>query len=577
TESQIYQNIASTLGDELAFAAFAESGFMSSSEFLFLRDVHQPESLRNTLNQLESEDLLTRDGNIYTLRSRWLGRLFGSELAPIENFYLGIYDEAVVISRSKGLTESVGSDSERRRVIFYEDQYTQIRNQLPERLSSLLYVNSSSFNSYIQPWLFPQNYFSALSTNFEILTLTTETEGPGQPVRMEISSFQQEVSDVPYRDQWIFSLNGAQISGPPVLENIGGTPREEIIFSTHNNSVYALAADGTIVTQTDTNDDQPVGSPVVFDWYGNNQNVILQAAGNKIYAWNETGSLLPNFPVVLSENITTPLQILDITRNGIAEILVGTADRNFHILNSRGDPIAGWPQKTNTVVTTKPLVQQLGQQRSIFAFAENSLHAWNINGSRRAGFPVFIDSQFNGSPANHEEFILGAAADGHLYSIGEQELFADSLAASVSGDSLIIQGVNVSNSSLNTTPSVQNQMIRVDDELVRENLILLQSSNGSVFLLNSDGQLRFAQNMGQPGSGHFPPVLTDLNSNGRTDVVALADFGRLYAWDLISGERNYDLPTTGMRFPVIFDLNRDGNKELIGQTREGLQTWTIFR
>ena len=120
-------------------------------------------------------------------------------------------------------------------------------------------------------------------------------------------------------------------------------------------------------------------------------------------------------------------------------------------------------------------------------------------------------------------------------------------------------------------------MIRVDEQLVREDLILLQDDNGAVQVYSSDGHLRFSESMGQPGSGEVPPLILDIDNNGRSDVLALASSGRLYSWDLISGTRKYNLPTSGMHYPLIVDLDGDGDMEIITQTREGLRTWTIYQ
>ncbi|MEX2601895.1 MAG: hypothetical protein WD355_09620 [Balneolaceae bacterium] len=572
-----YREIAASLGDEIAFAAFAESGFLSDSEFLFLRKAEQPDELRSHLERLSESGHIQRSGSLYQLSSPLMGKLFGSELSPISDFYLGLHGDAVITARRNGLAQSVITDSERRSVMSYSDQYIGIREQLPDDLSSLLFVNSSLFTNYIQPWLDPQNRFDALSSTLDNFTISTTRENESSPLEITFSSFQRETEDIPYREEWLFSLNGAEISGVPAHANIGGSARDEIVFSTRSGSVYAVAADGTVVAQMSTGEDRPVGPPVIYDWYGNNQNIIMQAAGNKIYAWNISGDLLPNFPVQVSEEITTPLQVADVSRNGVAEMIVATADRNLYILNARGEPISGWPQATNAVIRSKPAVGEYRGSLAILAFAENSLHGWNVNGVRRDGFPLFIDSQFNGSPSVYHEHILGAASDGTLYSFGNEPLFADSLVASVTGDSLITQGLNVANSSLNTTPSVHNLMLRVDGELIREDLVLLQSSNGSLFLFNLDGTLRFTENMGQPSAEESPPLITDINSDGRSNLVALAGFGRLYAWDILSGERNYDIPTTGITFPLIHDLTRDGRMELIGNSREGLRAWSILR
>jgi hypothetical protein len=575
---EAYRNIATTLGSEVAFAAFAESGFLSTSEYMFLRHVRDAQGLRRALNALVQADQATVSGGTYFIRSAWIAALFGPDIAPMNDFYLSIHGEAAVIARRRGLAETVSADANRRRVMFYDDQYTEVRNNLPEQLSSLVYVDSPRFSKYIQQWLNPQNYFNAISSNVDLLTIATTRQSDNTAMRVLVTAFNRETTDAPFREQWVFPLGGAEISGIPVLADIGGSSRDEIIFSTSSGSVYALAADGTIVMQVSTSPDTPIGSPLVYDWYGNNQNIIMQAAGSKIYAWNENGTLLPSFPVQLPETITTPLQVMDVTRNGVAEMIVATANRQLHILNSRGEAINGWPQITNAVITKPPVIRQYQNQLTAFAFSENALHAWNVSGNRRSGFPQFISAQFSGSPAFYDSHILGAGSDGQLIAIGNEPLFTDSLAVTFPTDSLVQQGLAVSNSSLNTTPAIyRNIMVRVDEELIREDMVLLQSSNGSVFLYNTKGELRFNQNMGQPGSDNYPPVILDINRNNRQNIVALAGFGRLYAWDLISGERLFELPTTGITYPLITDLNRDGNMQLIANTREGLRAWTIFR
>lgn len=573
----VWRNIASSLDDEFAFAAFAESGSASSSEFLYLRKINNPPAIRSALDELEEEDLAVRDGNTYTLHSSWLGKLFGSELNPMNDFYITVYNDFVALAQRKGLAESIGSEAGRRRVMFYDDDYMDTRDALPEQLSSILYVNSSRFVPYVQPWLDPQSYINELLSNLNQFVIATQAKPGRESVNIIATSFQHEAEDQPYREQWVFPLDGADITGPPILTNISGSARDEVIFSTENGSVYALATDGTVVLQASTENDTPTGPPVVYDWYGNNQGVIMQAAGNKVYAWDDNGNLLPNFPVELNEKITTPLIVTDITRNGVAEMIVATADRRMHVLNARGEDLSGWPRSTNSTITSQPLITQLNGENSIFAFAENTLHGWNVNGNRREGFPVFMNSQMHGTPARFNEHLLGAGLDGNLYAVGNEELFADTLSSSHTSDSLQVFSLPVSNNSLNATPSVHDLMLQDDSGLYREDVILLQSHDGSIFIYNGEGELKFTRSLGQPASGNFPPLVTDLDNNQRQNVVALADFGRLYAWDLLSQQRIYDLPTTGMNNFVIGDLLGNGNNEIIARTRDGLRCWTIFQ
>lgn len=576
------QNIAHLIGeslfDEVAFAAFAESGAESTSEYVFLRAINDSTIIKEQLDILADNDFAIKDGDTYSLQSNILGSFFGSSINPMSDFYITVYDEFAVLAQRKGLAESIGGDADRRRVMYYDDDYMNIKDSLPAQLSSIHYIDAPRFGTYIQPWLYPQNYMGALLSNLDQFVITTVAE-PGQSsVDISMTSFQREALDRPYREQWAFPLGGAELTAEPILADITRSGRDEVLFSTDNGYVYVLATDGTVVLQLPTNGDEPLGSPVAYDWYGNNQKVIMQAAGDKIYAWNNSGELLPNFPFIMDETITTPITVMDITRNGIAEVILSTADRNTYILNSRGESINGWPRNTNASVDSKPLVAEIDGQRSMFAFAENALHAWNINGQTREGFPLFLDTQMHGSPVDYENHLLGAGRDGNLYAIGTNPLFSGEFSETRQNDSLMVQTISASNSSLNSTPRVYNILQRDEDgTFFSENLILTQSSGGSLFLHNSEAELRFTHSLGQPASNQFNPLIVDLDNNQRDDLVALADFGRLYAWDLLSGGRLHDLPTSGMKFLIIKDLLGNGQKELIAQTRDGLQTWTIYR
>jgi hypothetical protein len=329
--------------------------------------------------------------------------------------------------------------------------------------------------------------------------------------------------------------------------------------------------------QANTGTDTPIGSPVVYDWYSTNQNVILLAAGNKIYGWNDNGQPLPKFPFSLDEKITSPLVVNDIDRNGLPNAVVATADRQVHVLNGRGQNINGWPVMSNAEISAKPTVNDFRGSKSILAFSENAVHSWQADGSQMSDFPQFINASLNGSPTIYGEHILGNAADGYLYAIGPQKLFADSLNVfENNSDSSNIEAVYASNSPLLGSPTVHNLTVNSDEQTFSESMILTMSANGSVFLINTNGQLRFTQNMGQPAASTFSPFITDLENDNQDDIVGLADFGRLYVWSVSSGERTYAVPTAAMEYPIISDIDEDGYNELIAQTQEGLRTWTIF-
>ena len=573
-----YSKFAKSLGDRFALVMYSESGFLSTGEHLFIRQLTDRNALQEQLNALVNDDLAERSGGTYFIQSRVLSQLIGSGMSDIRDFYLDLTGDAVVISKRKGLAEIVASDRSRRRVIYYEQNYRDVKQDLPEEVSGL-FIGNQDFYSFVEPFLGPDNYGNFVASQFDMLSISTRLNEGGDSLAFSLRTYQTSRSDQPYQEKWLFPTGGASLTGKPILTDIGGSSRDEVVFATENGSIYALAADGTVVLKLDTGTDTPVGSPVVYDWYATNQRVILIAAGNKIYGWDETGSSLPQFPFELEEQITSPLSVQDIDRNGLPEAVVATANRQLHAVDGRGQNLSGWPLTTNSVIRTKPTVDYFEGAYSVLAFSENAVHAWFPDGVPRDGFPKFVNASLNGSPYIYEGRILAGAADGYLYAIGRNRLFADSLNI-YSGSSAEsgIEAVYVSNSALTGTPEVQNLRVRSDEEseTYTGDMILTMSANGSVFLLDKNGQLRFTKSMGQPSAQGFSPFITDINNDNSRDVITLASFGRLYAWNILGGERIQPLPTTGMDYPIVENIDGDRYVELIAQTREGLRCWTIY-
>lgn len=572
-----YADMAKTLDKEFSLVMYAKSGFLTTGEHLFLRKVSDPSSLRRELTKLANDDLIQQKGDTYFIKSRAIARMMGSSLCSFKDFYLEVDNDVAILSKRKGLVEMVASDHARRRTIYYDQQFRDIKNKLADRISGL-FITNQDFYSFLKPFLGPNNYVNAITSKFDILAASASlqnTEGK-KSLKFSLNTYQTKSRTAPYEEKWLFPTGG-KLSGKPVLADIGGSSQDETIFATESGDLYALASDGTLVMQANTGNDKPIGSPVVYDWYSTNQNVILLAAGNKIYGWNDNGEPLPKFPFTLPEKITSPLVINDVDRNGLPNALVATADRKLHVLNGRGEDMGGWPVMTNAGIQTEPIVTEFKGAVSVIAFSENAVHAWDAAGTPRKGFPKFLNASLNGSPFTYDGDILGNAADGYIYSIGPKKLFADSLnTLETTSDSSDIEAVYASNSSLTGTPSVQDLTIRDNGKVYQEPMIITMSSNGSIFLMSTNGALRFTQNMGQPAAPSFSPFITDIDKDNQQDIIGLANFGRLYAWQVSDGKRLYTVPTSGMNYPIVTDIDNDGHNELIAQTQEGLRCWTIY-
>lgn len=575
--------LTGSLSPEFAFVAFPPGGISNFGEDLFIRKLKNTDAFINALSNLVSHGYIDKNGSAYVINSTWLAKLIGSPLCTYRRFTLAITGDVAVISPRLGLTTSIRNNVTQRTVMAYSDNWVDFKKNIPSSVSSLFYANSDRFFRYLKSYLSPNNYVQIVFSKFDMATLALQ-KGSGNSIQMDLRTYNLQKSHQPYQEKWDYPLNGGNLTGIPVLADIGGSSRDEIIFSTDNGNIYALAADGTDLVHMSTAGEEPIGSPIVYDWYANNQDAIMVAAGNKIYAWNTNGTMLPKFPFTMQENITAPITVADVNRDGIPELIVATADRKIHVLDGRGKDITGWPVTTNTIIEKKPKFEQINGQWSVWAVAGNSLFAWQPNGNLKAGFPVFAPATINNSPVFYKGNALLNAANGQLISIGPNRLFADSLNIFrySEHDSLAhglhMSGINVSNTALTGAPQVDSFMIHTDSTSVqRKDLILVQSASGSVFLFNTTGSLRFTDNMGQPSANDMSPFTADLQGNKHKDILSLANFGRLYAWDVLTGQRLFDLPTASMSYPIITDLDGNGQPELIAQTRNGLECWTILR
>ncbi|SMO51287.1 FG-GAP repeat domain-containing protein [Fodinibius sediminis] len=572
-QQERYAAIAGHLGKEFALVLYAESGFLSTGEHLFLRKLSNPSAFRNELDKLVNQELAVLQEGTYIIQSRALARLIGSPLSTFSGFYLNIADDVAAISKRKGLAEIVASDNERKRTMYYERTFRDIKADMPEQISSL-FVANSGFGSFLESFLYPESYFNVLLSKFDFLTAYTTLDEENEALQFQLNTHRAGERSNPYEENWVVPLQG-ELSGPPALADIGGSNRQEIIFATTSGRVRVLASDGSVVFETETGEDTPVGSPVVYDWYDTEQNVVLLAAGNKIYGWNEEGEALPKFPFTLPETITSPLVISDIDGDGLPNALVATANRELHALSGRGQNINGWPVTTNTPVNAQPAVGEFRRSKTVVAFSGNATHAWRSDGTSHAGFPIFTDAPLSGSPTLFEDKILGNAADGNLYAIGPEQLFADSLDITPAS-STDHEAIYVSGASLVGSPVVESLTVQSNGQAQEGTKIITMDSNGSFFVFSTEGQLLLNRNMSQPADPSFTPLVTDINRDDRKDILTLANYARLYAWQSADGERMHIIPSTGMQYPIVADIDEDGYTELIAQTEEGIRSWTIF-
>lgn len=182
-----YASIAQHVGKRLALVLYAESGFLTEGEQLFLRKLENTDAVQNGLSQLVDDGLITKQKGSYYIQSRILAQLFGSPLCTFSAFYLKITDDVAILSKRKELTDVIPSDKNRRRTMFYERQFRDIKSTLPKKVSSL-FVTNQNFRSFLKPFLLTDSYADTLLSNFESLTISTKLTEEKDSLQLRIKS-----------------------------------------------------------------------------------------------------------------------------------------------------------------------------------------------------------------------------------------------------------------------------------------------------------------------------------------------------------------------------------------------------
>lgn len=577
------QRFNNSIGNHVAFVAFGSSGFLGASEFAYVRQVERADQLRSILDEWAQLGMAQREGDRYIVDSVVLSWLISGGLSEMGIFHLAFDNDILIATQRPALISKLLTDKDRRRTLYYTETYLNARSSFPDELSSFVYTRNESLIQFLQPVLNSIQSTGLILDQFDVGAIALQRDTGEESVRVDFRSYQVEQTTLPYDDRWLVRLDGTELTGNPTLADIAGSSRTEVLVSTQGGSVVAIAADGTIVFRVSTGTDIPVGSPIAVDWYANNQMAVIQGAGNKIYGWSNNGAALPGFPILLSETLSAPILITDVTRNGIPEIIAATSDRQLHILNQRGQNINGWPQSLNASSRNQPQVVDWMGSSTVVTYSENVLFAFETNGVVKSGFPLFNRAPFRGEFMVYNDFMLIGSADGTILSIGRGTLFPSVSAPiisppSQSANSVTTQGVKLAEAGVMIRPSVSTHTVRIDTtNSITEPMIFAMTDAGSIFGVNLQGALRFSQSLGQPALVNHAPIVVDIDRNGQSEITGIASFGRMYAWQLNTGERYFDIPTTNLHRPVFADINGNGSNELIAGTQDGLRAWTINR
>jgi hypothetical protein len=197
-------------------------------------------------------------------------------------------------------------------------------------------------------------------------------EGPTKPPDIVVTSFSSFITA--YRLDgsvlWRYEASDSIISGA-VVGDLGRTGSPEVVFGS-DTSASPFFSNGGFVNVLNANGSalyrEPIGevawgSPVLADLYGNGQLEIVagaglnfdlagvpgaRAAGNRLYAYNAQGQMLPGWPYHTTSNDAVAAQsypapaVADLLGNGQLEVIAEDRTGVLHVVQANGQDLPGF-------------------------------------------------------------------------------------------------------------------------------------------------------------------------------------------------------------------------------------------
>ena len=353
-------------------------------------------------------------------------------------------------------------------------------------------------------------------------------------------------------------------------------------------------------------------SPAVVDIdQDNNKDIIFGDFLGNLHVIDQFGNSKPGFPYDMHDQIFGSPAIADIDNDGDIEIVATSKNKRLCIINSDGSQ--QYEYNTGQMLLGTPAIGNIDSDSDleiVFGGYSSSkkLYAINPDGTDVPGFPIELDEKmragaaladFNGNGlddivigTDDENIYLiyddGTIAPGFPY-LGDSDFKSDPLILEYNGQKIILIGSK--NGTLYAINSIGELIFNIetsDDIMSAPSILSMDGSDPMIFFGNDDGEIHAIYPDGTYLDG-FPimffggsivssPIFSDLDSDLEPEVIFSNGDGNLFVINL-DGTNYNNTPFTYM-FPylssaLIDDLDSDGDLEIFCGTADGLNIFDI--
>jgi C1A family cysteine protease/outer membrane protein assembly factor BamB len=315
---------------------------------------------------------------------------------------------------------------------------------------------------------------------------------------------------------------GGQIWGSVAMGDLTGDGREEFVFGSTNDTLYALNNNGDLLFKRDMDADI-LSTPAISDLDGDGTpEIVVGTMDSVLHVLTSLGQDKVPFPTGLAGPIIADVALADLNADGHRDVMVGTQNGHFYaICTQTGQALEGFPLTTAGAICSGPVVADMdenGSLEAVFGCDDKNLYVVNSNGT------VLWSYRSNGaircSPA-----LADIDGEGHL----------DVLFTTQGGGVYAVtpQGYAVSGWPYQTEKVLRSSpaVVDIDGDGALEAIVLVPGT--SLIHLNSDGSLDLSIPIDGGDAGPSSPVVGDLDNDGDLEVAVGAT----------DGVHVYDYPT----------------------------------
>lgn len=286
----------------------------------------------------------------------------GQQFKWVTNSYYITLEDYVVFANSESQLKHIINSYLRGKTLVKNIQFNEFYNQFNDK-SNLFFYNNFKKGSHLWAGFLSED----LTKNFESQRDSIQQLGSiGLQINNQKKMFftnlflnYNSVEESQNLSLTECKLDTSYSIKPWIVKN-HYTKEKEIIIQDDANKLYLINNIGKVIWEKQL-EAQIIGEIAQVDRYKNDKLQYTFVTKNKFHQIDRNGKNVKGYPITLKAEATKGLTVLDYDKNRNYRILL-TQGKNIHNFDVNGKLIKGWKFKSNTKITIKPALLQVGKK-----------------------------------------------------------------------------------------------------------------------------------------------------------------------------------------------------------------------